>query len=650
MMQPRGAIARSERRMTQTDASRNGWAYAIRQRHKMLPQRLVVGLACALLFSPILGLPICLGWLAVYLLMQAAEAAAFAPVTRGQVSAPKGWRGALGDLALTANAGVYASIAVPLWIMGGLPGGVVATTLLAAGAINSVIASAGNMRVFLWTVAPQVAVLALAPLFMARLGVEGRFILPVAIGVVAFIFFCLTTRSRLHAAGEAEARALKEADGKRRQAESVMAGRSALLAAVAHDLRTPIGAILTGAHELTRVAAPSSATRQQTAMIEDAGLMMKGLLDDLLDHARLDAGRLKVETRDFNLRDLLNHTFRLWQGPVRAKGLRLRLDGSRYMPGVVQGDAMRLRQVLNNLISNAVKFTDAGVITIRLRSWRDEAGLHVLLIDVADTGAGMTAGQMDRLFTPFDQTTDGVAARYGGSGLGLAISRDLVELMGGRLTVRSQAGQGSTFTVALTLPEGVEEAAALASDLVAAAPVRSLPERAPMPTPVRRDVEAAPPSAPTLAPTPPSVMTETEPRDAERPLRVLVVDDHAINRRAIQVILQAFDCELTMAEDGLAALKACESGVFDVIFMDVRMPELDGRETTRRLRSGHGPNVATPVIAVTADTAPEDIAACLDAGMNHFVAKPLTPAVLLAALSEVLGAADEADIDAQAVA
>jgi len=605
-------------------------------------------LACALLFSPIVGLPICLGWLAVYLLLQAAEAAAFAPVTRGQVFAPKGWRGALGDLALMANAGAYASIAVPLWIMGGLPGGVVATTLLAAGAINSVIASAGNMRVFLWTVTPQLAVLALTPLFMARWAVEGRFILPVAIGVLAFIFFCLTTRSRLHASSVAEARALKEADGKRRQAESVMAGRSALLAAVAHDLRTPIGAILTGAHELTRVAAPSSAARQQTAMIEDAGLMMKELLDDLLDHARLDAGRLKVEARDFDLRDLLNHTFRLWQGPVRAKGLRLRLDGSRYMPGTVQGDAMRLRQVLNNLISNAVKFTDTGVITIRLCSWRDEAGLHVLLIDVADTGPGMTAGQMDRLFTPFDQTADGVAARYGGSGLGLAISRDLVELMGGRLTVRSEAGQGSTFTVALTLPEGVKEAAAPASALVPASLVRSLSERAPLPTPVKAEtalpaeVDAAP------APTPPSLAAEED--EAERPLRVLVVDDHAINRRAIQVILQALDCELTMAEDGLAALKACEGGVFDVIFMDVRMPELDGRETTRRLRAGHGPNVAAPVIAVTADTAPEDIAACLDAGMNHFVAKPLTPAVLLAALSEVLDAADEVEIDAQAVA
>ncbi|HAD83776.1 MAG TPA: hybrid sensor histidine kinase/response regulator, partial [Brevundimonas sp.] len=131
---------------------------------------------------------------------------------------------------------------------------------------------------------------------------------------------------------------------------------------------------------------------------------------------------------------------------------------------------------------------------------------------------------------------------------------------------------------------------------------------------------------------------------------VLVVDDHAINRRAVQVILQALDCELTMAEDGMAALKACDADVFDVIFMDVRMPELDGRETTRRLRAGGGPNADAPVIAVTADTSPEDIAACLEASMNHFVAKPLTPAVLLTALSEVLDPAGDAEVGAQAVA
>lgn len=640
--------------MTQTDAPRTGWAFAIRQRHKMLPQRLVVGPACALLFSPILGLPLCLGWLALYLLVQVAEASAFAPVVRDKAQEPKGWRGPLGDLALAANAGAYASIAVPLWLVGGIPGGIVATTLLASGAINSVIASAGNMRVFAWTVLPQVGVLALTPLFLIRSGVDGRFILPVTVGAVAFISFCLTTRSRLHAAGLAESRALKEADGKRRQAETVMAGRSALLAAVAHDLRTPISAILTGAHELDRVAAPSSTTRQQVAMIEDAGLMMKDLLDDLLDHARLDAGRLKVETRDFDLRDLLNHTFRLWQGPIGAKGLRLRLDGSRHMPRMVRGDAMRLRQVLNNLISNAVKFTESGAITVRLRAWQDEAGLHVLLIDVADTGPGMTPGQVDRLFTPFDQTADGVAARYGGSGLGLAISRDLVELMGGRLTVRSQAGRGSTFTVALTLPAGSGDAAASTPPPSGVTIPHGLTAR-PLPPSQMQEAaqEAAPvaPAAPTPDPAP--VVAASDPAgaaDDERPLRVLVVDDHAINRRAIQVILQSIDCELAMAENGLAALQVCATGAFDVIFMDVRMPELDGRETTRRLRAGDGPNARTPVIAVTADTAPEDIAACLAAGMNHFVAKPLTPAVLLTALGQALDVAESADADAEAAA
>lgn len=633
--------------MTQTDASPTGWASAIRQRHKMLPQRLVVGPACALLFSPILGLPVCLAWLAIYLLLQLTEAATFLPLVRGKAQEPKGLRGLLGDVVLGANTSVYASIAVPLWMFGGVPGGIVATTLLSAGAINSVIASAGNMRVFVWTVLPQVAVLALTPLFLARWGVDGRFVLPVSVGVVAFVFFCVTTRNRLYVASVAEARALKEADDKRRQAEAIVAGRSALLAAVAHDLRTPISAILTGAHELNRVAAPSSTARQQVAMIEDAGLMMKDLLDDLLDHARLDAGRLKVEARDFDLRDLLNHTFRLWQGPVRAKGLRLRLDGSRHMPRVVEGDAMRLRQVLNNLISNAIKFTESGAITIQLRSWRDEAGLHVLLIDVADTGPGMTAGQMDRLFTPFDQTADGVAARYGGSGLGLAISRDLVELMGGRLTVRSQAGLGSTFTVALTLPDGDAAKSAPAIGPIALPTQRGMAVRAlPPPQEDKATEEAAAPvaaprldleSAPVAAPEEP----EGEPQPQERALRVLVVDDHAINRRAIQVILQSIDCEMAMAENGMAALQACEAGAFDVIFMDVRMPELDGRETTRRLRTGDGPNARTPVIAVTADTAPEDIAACLAAGMNHFVAKPLTPAVLLTALSQALDGAEE---------
>ncbi len=238
---------------------------------------------------------------------------------------------------------------------------------------------------------------------------------------------------------------------------------------------------------------------------------------------------------------------------------------------------------------------------------------------------------------------------FGGSGLGLAISRDLIELMGGRLTVRSEPGCGSQFTVSLNLPQGRRDAEADDIRDEAITPLAASARLDPLAPPP--DIAYAAPPSPPL-PSPPAfenVAPDDDAADA-RPLRVLVVDDHAINRRAIQLILQAFDCEIVMAENGLAALQACEGQVFDVVFMDVRMPELDGRETTRRLRKGGGPNARVPVIAVTADTEPEDMSACLAVGMNAFVSKPLTPAALLDALSRTLDAAAESEADAEAAA
>ncbi|MEG0818628.1 MAG: ATP-binding protein, partial [Brevundimonas sp.] len=549
--------------------------------------------------------------------------------------APAGWRGVYGDLVLILNAGFFGVIAIPLWIVGGPMGGIASAVLLSAGMINSVIMSAGSMRIFACTVLPQLAIFALTPLFMARMGAAPHIVTAVSVAILSYTVFCLNTRRHLFRANRAETEARIEADRKRAEAEAVMASRGAFLAAVAHDLRTPISAILTGAAELDRGDKTGSSSRQQVALITDAGLMMKDLLDDLLDHARLDAGRMNVESRDFDLRLLLSQTARLWAGPARAKGLRLRMEGARTLPGMVRGDAMRLRQVLNNLISNAMKFTDAGSITLGLQSWPDEHGAHVLLINVADTGPGMSVEQLARLFTPFDQTADGVAALYGGSGLGLAISRDLTELMGGRLTVRSAPGQGAVFTISLVLPRGAS--ADIETALTPEA--RGLVAKA-----LSRPTSSPPPSEPEIVEPAPTI---DETAFDERPLRVLVVDDHAINRRAIQLILQSVDCEIAMAEDGLAALDACNRTAFDVVFMDVRMPELDGRETTRRLRAGGGLNATVPVIAVTADTAPEDIAACTAAGMNYFVSKPLTPGSLLGALSQVL---EEAAVVAESAA
>lgn len=617
------------------------WAPAIRQRRKAMLQRIVMGAATALVFSPMLGWRFSAIWLVLYVLIQCLEVEVFRPVVSGQVAEPVGWRGFYGDLVLMLNAGFFGLIAVPLWILGGAMGGVAASVLLSAGMINSVIMSGGSMRIFACTVLPQLAIFALTPLFMAQLGAPPHIVTAVAVAILTYTAFCLNTRRHLFRANRAETTARIEADRKRTEAEAAMASRGAFLAAVAHDLRTPISAILTGADELERDGKTSSA-RQQVALITDAGLMMKALLDDLLDHARLDAGRMSVDSRDFDLRLLVSQTARLWQAPSRAKGLRLRMEGARFLPRMVRGDAMRLRQVLNNLISNAMKFTDDGSITLRLQSWPDEHGAHVLLIDIEDTGPGMTAAQLRRLFNAFDQTTDGVAARFGGSGLGLSISRDLIELMGGRLTVRSTPGQGSIFTVSLSLPRGAAAEAPPASlaPEARATITRALAGAATTERPSAPKPEAAAsPSAP--APAPASGQDEDDDLSAA-PLRVLVVDDHAINRRAIQLILQSVDCEIAMAEDGLAALEACRRAEFDVVFMDVRMPELDGRETTRRLRASGGLNAAVPVIAVTADTAPEDIAACTAAGMNYFVSKPLTPGALLGALSQVLNEAAEA--------
>ena len=625
-----------------------GWAYAIRQRHKATMQRLVMSGATALVFSPILGLLPALAWLIIHILIQGGEVWLAKPIVHGRQDTLQGWRAPAMDVILMINTGWLGWLSVPLWLIGGPMGGFAAAILLSAGTISSVIMSAGNLRIFSFTVLPQLAFMALTPLFMAWWGAERSLIIAVAIGVFCYALFCFNTRARLRNAMLAERHALAEAERERRQVETAMSERSAFMAAVGHDLRTPISAILTGADYL-RAAAPSTAARQHIALIEDAGLMMKALLDDLLDHARLNAGRMHVESGEFDLRLMLAQTARLWQGQARAQGLRLRLEGARETPRWVRGDAMRLRQVLNNLISNAMKFTEAGTVTLKVRSWMDEEGAYALLIDVADTGRGMSPGQLQRLFTPFDQTRDGVAARFGGSGLGLAISRDLIELMGGRLTVRSEPGCGSQFTVALSLPQGRRDADADDIRDEPIAPLAPSGRLGPLaPSPDTAPVAASSPSLPS-PPALEGVMVGDDAADA-RPLRVLVVDDHAINRRAIQLILQAFDCEIVMAENGLAALQACEGQVFDVVFMDVRMPELDGRETTRRLRQGGGPNAGVPVIAVTADTEPEDMSACLAAGMNAFVSKPLTPAALLDALSRTLDAAAQGEADAEAAA
>lgn len=634
-------------------AALDSWAGAIRQRRKALLQRLGMAAACALVFSPLLGWPLSAAWMLGYFAVQVVDLWVFGPVNDGKTERLRGVRRLAGYAMLTINAGYFGSLAIPLWMVGGAMGGICAAMLLSAGAIYSMINAPRSMSVLVLTVTPQFLYLASTPFFMAMHGASPAFVTAAAIAVGVFITYCLSTWQRMNQARISESAARIEAEEKRADAERIMEGRSAFLAAVGHDLRTPISAILTGSAELER-GASDSAARAQARLISDAGFMMKALLDDLLDHAKLEAGHMTVDAVDFNLRDLLNQSARLWRGPARAKGLKLRIEGASTVPASVRGDPMRLRQVLNNLISNAMKFTAEGSITLRLNVWPEDTGGHAVLIEVADTGPGMTSDQLARLFTPFDQTTDGVSARHGGTGLGLSISRHLAELMGGRLTARSSVGQGAIFTLSLRLEAAQADAVVAPAldqesrDAVARA-LSTRPSTRPSapatPAPAAQSLAEAPvESVPAADAAPPPADDE----DEGRPMRVLVVDDHDINRRAIQLILQPLGCDIDTAADGMAALKICETSSFDLIFMDVRMPELDGRETTRRIRAGGGLNARVPVIAVTADTAPEDIAACTEAGMTYFVPKPITPPMLLGAINHVMAMAqseDEAGIE-----
>lgn len=612
------------------------WAVALRRRRSAMLQRFGLGAAIGLIFSPLFGWAFSLLWVAGYFLIQVVDLWIFEPIHSGRVERMGPVRSAIGSVMLFLNAATFGLLSVPLWLNGGAMGGICAAILLASGAIYAVVNSPSSARVLAITITPQFLYLAAQPVFMMMNGADPTIVTAMSIAIIVFAAYCLSTWRQMTKARMAESEARLEADQKRQQAEAAMASRAAFLAAVGHDLRTPISAILTGAAELERGAGDGSA-RAQAALISDAGCMMKAMLDDLLDHAKLDAGRMTVEPTDFNLRSLLAQTTRLWQGPIRAKGLKLRLEGAHDVPTWVRGDAMRLRQILNNLISNAVKFTHEGAVTLRFRGWAEEPSGHAVLIEIVDTGPGMTADQLARLFTPFDQTADGVSALHGGTGLGLAISRDLAELMGGRLTARATPGVGACFTLSLLLEPAVDVVTPKAERIpedrgMIARALSSMPAGTPRPATARPQPAETP-----VVPEPVSPGDAAMSDDGEdRPLRVLVVDDHDINRRAVELILSPLGCEIATAADGLAALGLCETSSFDVIFMDVRMPELDGRETTRRLRAGSGPNACVPVIAVTADTAPEDIAACMEAGMSYFVSKPLTPPALLGALNHVL--------------
>jgi two-component system, sensor histidine kinase len=415
--------------------------------------------------------------------------------------------------------------------------------------------------------------------------------------VILFTASVYAVWARAHASWRAEREARAESQARLQQAELAMADRAAMAAIVSHELRTPLSAIVAGAHVI-RGAGAGSNIDETADLIADASRLMTGMLNDLLDHSKIEARAMTLEARDFDVEALLRDTAKFWSAPAAQKGLTLTTRSSGDGPIWLRGDPYRLRQILNNLVSNAIKFTRAGEVALEASVTPAADGALRLRLTVRDQGPGIAAEALERLFSPFAQASAEVARTYGGTGLGLTVSRDLARLMGGDLTVDSVLGDGAAFTLAVTLPSG--QAVQGEEDFLSAAP------------------------------------------DFAKQLRVLAVDDHEINRRTLALVLQPLDVALWTAVDGDGALSLLAGQPFDVVLMDVNMPGIDGLETTRRLRASGGQNAQVPVIGFSAATEAAQIDACFAAGMTDWLPKPLEPRRLYAALDQAVRPAADA--------
>ena len=381
----------------------------------------------------------------------------------------------------------------------------------------------------------------------------------------------------------------------RDNAETANRAKSEFLANMSHEIRTPLNGVIGLTQALARTPLAHD-QREMLDLIQSSGQTLQTLLSDILDLARVESGRLEISDEPFDLARAVNDAAHLYGAPAADKGLQFFVEIDPSAQIWVRGDVVRLKQILTNLVSNAVKFTTVGFVSLTANVGSDRNGAPLMRFTVEDTGVGFDGATKARLFTRFEQADGSITRRFGGTGLGLAISSQLVEMMRGELDCESEPDGGSAFI--LTLP------------LVAAeAPVATAPEALP-------DHATAPP-----------------------PMRVLVADDHPTNRKVVELILSQSAIDLVQAVNGAEALEACRSQVFDLVLMDMQMPVMDGLAAVREIRlheamMGQSP---TPIIMLTANALPDHIAASKAAGADRHLAKPFDAAELLALVAELGG-------------
>jgi PAS domain S-box-containing protein len=400
-----------------------------------------------------------------------------------------------------------------------------------------------------------------------------------------------------------ERRQAEEALGRARDAaEAANRAKSEFLANMSHEIRTPLNGVMGVAGALARTPLDGR-QRELVSVIESSAETLQVLLSDILDLARVEAGRLELTQEPFHMGEVCRAVAALFRNKAEEKGLLFHIDISDSVERRVIGDAVRLKQIVGNLLSNAIKFTSQGSVCLRVASRFGGPDALGFAIEVEDTGIGFHEAAKARLFTRFQQADGSVTRKYGGSGLGLSISAGLAQLMGGRLDAESSEGRGSTFRLEFGL--------------------QAAPEEAP-------GAGAAPDTAPGL--------------DDGPPIRVLLAEDHPINRKVVELIFDGLPVLLTQAEDGDAAFEVYRAQPFDVVLMDMQMPRMDGLAATRAIRgfeAGLG-RPRTPVIMLSANALPEHEAAGLAAGADLYLTKPVEAARLIEAVQRAVSLGDPA--------
>ena len=380
-----------------------------------------------------------------------------------------------------------------------------------------------------------------------------------------------------------------------REARAAAKAKADFLATMSHEIRTPLNGVIGFADLLLDDRTLKPDQRRQVNLIQSAGSMLLTVVNDVLDFSRLEADRFELDEAPFALATLLDECVSIIRPMADEKGLLLAMEIDPALADWHLGDADRLRQVVLNLLNNAAKFTHAGRITVAAAFDGGSDQADDIVLTVTDTGIGIPADRIAKLFQPFTQADSGTAKHFGGTGLGLSICRRLVELMGGTIALDSTEGRGSTFTVSLTLPR-----------------------------------TSAPETARTMA------------SGNIAPQRILLVEDLPMNREIASAMLARSGHAVQCADSGEKALLLAAAQDFDLVLMDIQMPGMDGVEATRRIRALPGPRGRVPVLAMTANTLPQQIRSYRDAGMDGHVAKPLRQALLDRAIASVAGEGSEA--------